>query len=102
MSQPSICIPRVFNYITKTDIINIFENLLGKSCIERVDIVSCSQFNKVFVHLNYWPDTVKSQKIREQLLNNKTIKLVYNEPWFWKCSASRLDKPHITYSSHGS
>jgi hypothetical protein len=104
MSEPSVCIPRVFSFITKSEIIKTFENLLGKSCVERVDIVSSSkysssrdtatpEFNKVFVHFKYWPDNEKSQKIRKQLLDNKTIKLVYNEPWFWKCSASRLYKP---------
>lgn len=100
MSEPSVCIPRVFSFITKYDIIKTFEKLLGKSCVERVDIVSSSyypsQFNKVFIHFKYWPDNDKSQNIRKQLLDNKTIKLVYNEPWFWKCSASRLHKP----SSH--
>lgn len=95
-SLPSICIPRVFNYITRKDIAITFERLLGEPCIERIDLVSCLQYNKVFIHFKYWPHNIKSQKIRQKLLDNKTIKLVYNEPWFWKCSASRLHKPIFT------
>lgn len=109
MNEPSICIPRVFNVVKKQYIINTFEKLLGKGCIERVDIVSnkppghsyklnnSTNFKKVFIHLHQWPDNQKAQNIRNQLLKQKTIKLVYDEPWFWKCSASRLHKP--TYNS---
>jgi hypothetical protein len=113
MNEPSICIPRVFNFVRKQDIIDVFEKLLGKGCIERVDIVShrhhsqkvnytVNDFNKVFVHFNEWPDNKKSQNIRQRLLEQKTIKLVYDEPWFWKCSASRLHKPIHNSTYYGS
>jgi hypothetical protein len=31
--------------------------------------------------------------VRETLVNGGEIKVVYNHPWFWKCSASRVAKP---------
>jgi hypothetical protein len=34
-----------------------------------------------------------AQATREKLLKGEEIKMVYNEPWFWKCTASRVDKP---------
>tara|TARA_Y100001980_G_C14424800_1_gene214835 strand:- start:560 stop:748 length:189 start_codon:yes stop_codon:yes gene_type:complete len=31
--------------------------------------------------------------IRQRLIDGEIIKVVYNNPWFWKCSASRVAKP---------
>jgi hypothetical protein len=28
-------------------------------------------------------------------MNNQTFKIVYSEPWFWKCSISKAVKPLI-------
>jgi hypothetical protein len=55
------------------------------------------QFCRVFVHFRYWPDTPDIMAIRDRLLAGETIKVVYDNPWFWKCSASRVAKPDNTH-----
>ncbi len=44
--------------------------------------------------MRYWPMTdPKVAAVRETLVAGGEIKVVYNHPWFWKCSASRVAKP---------
>lgn len=95
---PSICIPRAFSNIDRRTIYNVFVNLFGHDAIERIDMVSKEnergeKFNRIFVHFNSWPRTQQSSIVRKRLLEGKTIDIVYDEPWFWKCSASRVAKP---------
>jgi hypothetical protein len=88
---PSLCIPRVFPNITEARIRKIFGELhMGD--IERVDIVAKTteqgqKFNRVFVHFRKWNKGGNAEVARERLLNGKDIKIVYDEPWFWKISA---------------
>jgi hypothetical protein len=97
-SYPSICIPRVFKEITKNDIYETFSRILGHNVIERIDLVSKNKdeengYNRVFVHVFAWPEEGNVANIRERLINNQPVNIVYKEPWFWKCSASRVAKP---------
>jgi hypothetical protein len=90
---PTICIPRVFPNINESRIRKVFDDLkMGQ--IERVDIVSKTtekgeKFNRVFVHFKKWNSEGNAQVARERLLNGKDIKIVYDDPWFWKVSAYR-------------
>ncbi len=95
---PSICIPRVFLNIEKRAIYSTFVELFGPNAIERIDVVfkeneRGEQFNRVFVHFKFWPKTQQSVAVRMRLLEGNTVNVVYSEPWFWKCSASRIAKP---------
>ena len=84
MSNPSICIPKINVNTPKHFIKNIFEkHNLGK--IKKIHIVSTNKFNKAFIHFEYWYDNVKSLKVREYLNNQLDFKIMYNEPWYWKC-----------------
>lgn len=98
ITQPSICIPRVFPNISHKEIKTIFETIFQEKCIQRIDIVGrnnkSQNYTRVFIHFKYWPDTEKSNIIRNRLLTKQTVNIVYNEPWFWKCSASRVPKPN--------
>jgi len=95
----SLCIPRVFSNITWRQIKETFETLLGKGCVSRVDLISKTTedgepFGRVFVHLRYWPKTEVAQAMRKLLVEDGgTAKIVYDEPWFWKVSLSRVPKP---------
>lgn len=96
---PTICIPRVFPNINESRIRKVFDDLkMGQ--IERVDIVSKTtekgeKFNRVFVHFKKWNSEGNAQVARERLLNGKDIKIVYDDPWFWKVSAYRQpEKEH--------
>ena len=99
LSEPSICIPRVFPNIHQYKIKEIFQNIFGINSIDQVDIVKKTdsrgnRYNKVFVHFHMWP--IEHADIREKLIDGKEIKIVYEQPWFWRCSASR-SKKNIIY-----
>ena len=97
-SYPSICIPRTFLNITVRQVKSVFEQVFGLNTIERVDMIrrkgaDGKEFQRVFVHFKEWPKYEDAQRIREKLLANHEVKLVYSEPWFWKCRASTSTKP---------
>ena len=99
-TEPSVCIPRVSSNITKLYIKNIFEQIFGNNSIERIDLVKKTYSNNklyytAFIHFNYWNDSSNVQAIRNRIMNNQTFKIVYSEPWFWKCSISKANKPVI-------
>ena len=90
---PVLCIPRVYPNISESHIRRIFEDL-DMGVLERIDIVSKhsekgEKFNRVFVHFRRWNDTENANIARERLLNGKEIKIIYDDPWFWKISAYR-------------
>lgn len=97
-TEPSICIPRVFSSVTWRDVKETLELVLGKGCVERVDVVSKitdegESFGRVFVHFRHWPKTEQAQEMRRQLMDGGFVKIVYDDPWYWKCSKSRVAKP---------
>ena len=107
-----LCIPGVFPNIKEERIRRIFTDLdLGN--IARVDIVlpknnshtnptphvanptppvEKKQFNRVFVHIE-WNQTPQAATCRRKLTEGKEVKIVYDEPWFWKVSAYRPPAP---------
>lgn len=96
--DPSICIPRVFMSTTRKDIYDTVEKL-GLGAVDRIDLVSKvndrgEPYNKVFIHFKVW-NTKDETAIatRAKLLKGEEIKIVYRDPWFWKCTASRVEKP---------
>ena len=98
ITEPSICIPRTLNNVGWRDVKEVFEKILGKGTIERVDIVTRrdddSPFCRIFVHMRYWAVNVPEvAAFRNALQAGETRKVVYNHPWFWKCAASRTAKP---------
>lgn len=99
MSEPVICIPRVFINIDESRIKNVFGKLFGINNIKQINVIKKldkrdKPYNKVFIHFYSWP--IEHIEIRNKLLEGKEIKIVYEQPWFWKCSASReknIQKP---------
>ena len=88
---PSMCIPRVYPNISEGRIRKIFDEL-NIGVIERVDIISKTtekgeRFNRVFIHMDRWFNNSNASVARERLLGGKDIKVVYDDPWFWKISA---------------
>ena len=88
---PSMCIPRVYPNISEGRIRKIFDEL-NIGVIERVDIVSKTtekgeKFNRVFIHMERWFHNSNACLSRERLLGGKDIKIIYDDPWFWKVSA---------------
>ena len=104
ITEPSICIPRALANVSWKDVKDIFEKLIGPGTVERVDLIKSrqdsgenSQFCRIFVHFRTWPvHNTDVAEIRDKLLAGETIKLVYDNPWFWKCVQSRVPKPDRT------
>ena len=95
-NNPSLCIPRVFPNIDEKRIRKIFDELqIGN--IERIDIINKKtekgdKYNRVFIHFNTWYNNTNANQVRDRLLNGKDIKIIYDDPWFWKVSAYRSNK----------
>ena len=93
VNVPSLCIPRVYPNISEARIRKIFDELcLG--LIDHVDIISKTtekgeKYNRVFIHFQRWFTDGNASIARERLVNGKDIKIIYDEPWFWKVSAYR-------------
>jgi len=93
MSQPTLCIPHARRDTNNSQVAKVFEQLLGKGCILRVDERQLrdprdqSFFKRYFVHFREWPESAR--ELRQKLLDGGTIKVMYSQPWFWKCSAAR-------------
>ncbi len=95
--EPSVCIPRVFSNITDARVAAIFRELdLGD--VERVDMVSIERdgedpYQRVFVHFTSWADSADAKDVRARLLRGEQVKVVYDDPWWWLLSASRVPRP---------
>jgi len=75
--------------------------------IQRIDVISKTtekgeKFNRVFVHFKRWFSNENSDMARERLLNGKEIKIVYDDPWFWKVSAYREASREARKNDHHS
>jgi hypothetical protein len=95
---PVLCIPRVYSNISEQRIRRIFEDL-NMGTLDRIDIVGKNnvkgdKFNRVYVHFRRWNDSENACIARERLLNGKEIKIIYDDPWFWKISAYRETERH--------
>jgi hypothetical protein len=94
---PSLCIPRVYPNIDERSIYRIFDDLkLGD--IDRIDIVRGNnskgeKCNRVFIHFTRWYNSRNANTARERLLNGNDIKVIYDDPWFWKVAAYREASP---------
>ena len=98
LSDLSLCIPRVFSNVTWRDVKHTFEFIIGTSSVERVDIIpkttdDGTPFNRAFIHLRFWPKNNNATNMRHLLNTTNSVKIVYNDPWFWKVSISRISKP---------
>jgi hypothetical protein len=91
--QPSLCIPRVFHNITESKIRRVFNEL---GFIRNVDIKQ--RYNekgevckKVYIHFDKWFWNEKARYVREEVMLGNEVKVVYDEPWYWKVSALTED-----------
>ena len=95
----NLIIPRVFSNINEARIKTIFTELnIGK--IKSIDIVpvpktkednskskdKSKNYNKVFIHFSSWFTNETACQAKKTLLEGKELKIVYDEPWFWKVS----------------
>lgn len=93
MSGPSLCIPRVFANITEKRVAFVVREV-GLGEIDHIDMVpktaeDGTKFQRVFIHFKRWNTSEAAQRAKERVLSGKEIKIVYDDPWFWKLSANR-------------
>lgn len=94
MNNITICIPKVhkkYNYKQIFQIINKYT--MGK--IKNINIIpyyNSTHFNKVVIDFHYWYNTKKNVNINQHLDKGGNIKILYDEPWFWKCFKYVSDK----------
>ena len=98
-SFPSLCIPRVFPNISEFRIRTTIE-ALNLGSVDRIDMVerraeNGTKYNQVFVHFKTWNKYDTAVKARDQLIAGKEIKIIYDDPWYWKVSAYRpqIERP---------
>ena len=97
-TSPAICIPRVFPNITERRIAAIFQKL-GLGELVRIDMVQrtseTGDFYRVFIHLA-WGNSQNAVTTRAKLEQpNGEVKVVYDDPWFWKLRASNSKGRHV-------
>lgn len=88
---PSLCIPRLFNNVTEQTI-RITINNLKLGIIHKIDLKNITNkngdcFKRAFIHFKKWNEDERTNSIREKLIAGKDIKIIYDDPWFWKISA---------------
>jgi hypothetical protein len=84
----SLCIPRAFENISEVRVRTVFEKL-DIFTIDRVDVVlrkneKGDAYKRFFIHIKEWKQTNNAEKAKERLLAGKELKIVYDDPWFWK------------------
>ena len=93
---PSLCIPRVYHKFDEAYIEQVFCQLFGlvggKSCIERIDLVSrvdrntSEPFYVAFLHFtgSGVPSTKELVTFVQRIEAGDEVKIEYSHPWFWK------------------
>jgi len=98
MDQPSLCIPRVFHKITRQQVGDVISDLnLGD--IDHIDMVMKpgDTHGRVFIHFRQWYVNPTATKARGRVVDGKEIKVIYQDPWFWKISANRARVHHTPH-----
>jgi len=93
----------VFKNITRERIVSTISEL-NLGFVTRVDMVPSGagdKFQRVFIHID-WNSSEVASRARTRLLTGKEIKIIYDDPWFWKISANRATKrvePSLVFDS---
>ena len=88
----TLCIPRILTDITKEYIYDTI-NHLNLGTIRNIDIIRSKDLsNKAFIHFSKWNNGGNADIVKERLLIGKDIKIVHNDPWFWKIVIFRKTK----------
>lgn len=91
----SICIPRVFPNIGWRRIKQVFCDLRW-GFIDRVDVIHCGEFKRAYIHFAPGKWNMRDRKAQgalTSLQNGDEVKILYDDPWFWKISISVSLKP---------
>ena len=90
----TICIPKVDSRIKKKFIKEVFIKF-DFGFIKKIDLIQIDKSQRCFIHYNYWNDNELSKEILDILNNGQDFKIMYHDPWYWKCSAFRSPNNNI-------
>lgn len=104
VTSPSICIPRLPATFSDGQLVDII-NEIGLGKIEKIDLILKEDKNGVdylmaFVHMEEWLSTETAQSVREDLLNNEKITVVYEDPLYLTLTKSYSERPTRQTKSH--
>ena len=90
----SLCIPRVFNNITAYRIKGVLIGLRW-GYVERVDLIHKGSYKRAFIHFrpNSWNRGEDANNVLAALKQNKSIRVVYDDPWYWNITVSKCKRP---------
>ena len=84
----TLCLPKIDYSVSKKQLFDIF-NQHNFGTISKIDLITISQTKRAFIHYIKWNNNEKNNKIKSYLDNGFDIKIIYQFPWFWKCSKSK-------------
>jgi hypothetical protein len=84
----TLCLPKIHNNVSKAQIYTIF-NKYKFGNIYKIDLINIKQSKRAFIHYNTWNKNEQNNKVKNYLEEGLDIKIIYEFPWFWKCSKSR-------------
>jgi hypothetical protein len=101
-SYPSLCIPRVFRQVTEEKVKSVIDEL-NFGLIHKVEIIDKQNMKEekykcVFIHFKKWNVNETINNIREKILLGKEIKVMYDEPWFWKIYMYRPNTKNFNFN----
>ena len=84
----TLCLPKIHSNTTKKQLFDVF-NQYNFGLIKNIDLITISNSKRAFIHYTNWNNTEKNKTIKNYLDNGLDIKIIYEFPWFWKCSKSK-------------
>ena len=84
----TLCLPKIDYYVTKKQLYTVF-NKHNFGDIHKIDLINIKDSKRAFVHYKSWNNTEKNTKVKNYLDDGLDIKIIYEFPWFWKCSKSK-------------
>jgi hypothetical protein len=95
-SFPNLCIPRVNTCVTKDQVFEII-NKYSFGSIQKIDVIkkkgsykNNDYSNMVFIYFNEWYNNSLANSVKDRLMSGKDIKIIYDDPWYWKISAIKV------------
>jgi hypothetical protein len=69
-------------------------NALSVAVVAKIDIIERTnpngeKYKRVFVHFAHWYDSEHAVRFRNDLLAGKELNIMYDNPWYWKITASK-------------
>lgn len=89
----SLCIPRL-SLDTKEQFIRQTFNKLNLGQIGKIDLIvkrneNGSSYKRAFIHYTNLNNNENVLYIKSRLANDQDIKVVYDNPWYWKVSLNK-------------